>query len=178
VVGVKLAIWLLAFLLAITCVFKCPNGSCKPIWDIYVPRAFQWYKKFHNSMGFNFLKIQESTGTLIPKVRAHLGVWGFNPSHSPTLPWAWDATPKLPSWLTPLQTLALAVSLRLRLWHQDSQLGSPETKWHLGTGFVAKHKEYYKGGGGGFPQVWAMVSLVRLCLFMVCSWTKGAPTMH
>ncbi len=25
--------------------FRCLNGSCKPILDIYVPRAFQWYKK-------------------------------------------------------------------------------------------------------------------------------------
>ncbi len=23
--------------------FKCPNGSCKPILNIYVLRAFQWY---------------------------------------------------------------------------------------------------------------------------------------
>jgi len=24
--------------------FKCPNGSCEPILDIYVSIAFQWYK--------------------------------------------------------------------------------------------------------------------------------------
>jgi hypothetical protein len=28
----------------------------------------------------------------------------------------------------------------------DSQLGNPGTKWHLGAGPVAKHREYYKGG--------------------------------
>ncbi len=28
--------------------FKYPNGSYELIWDIYVPRAFQWYKKFFN----------------------------------------------------------------------------------------------------------------------------------
>ncbi len=27
------------------------------------------------------------------------------------------------------------------------------TKWHLGASPMAKHKEYYKGEGGGFPQV-------------------------
>ncbi len=43
---------------------------------------------------------------------------------------------------------------------------------------VAKHKEYYKGEGGGFPQAQAMVSLVNLCLFMVRPCTKSAPTMH
>jgi len=31
------------------------------------------------------LKIQESIGTLIPKVGAHLGMWGFNPAHFVTL---------------------------------------------------------------------------------------------
>jgi len=31
------------------------------------------------------LKIRESIKTPIPKVDVHLGVWGFIPSHSPTL---------------------------------------------------------------------------------------------
>jgi hypothetical protein len=34
-----------------------------------------------------------------------------------------------------------------------SQFGSPRIKWHLGASPVAKHKEYYEGEGGGFPQV-------------------------
>jgi hypothetical protein len=33
---------------------------------------------------------------------------------------------------------------------RDFQLGSPNTKWHLGVGPMARHKEYYKGEGGGF----------------------------
>jgi len=45
--------------------------------------------------------------------------------------------------------------------------GSLGTKWHLGAGLVAMHKVYYKGEGGGFPQVWAVMSLVNLFLFMV-----------
>jgi hypothetical protein len=45
--------------------------------------------------------------------------------------------------------------------------GSPETKWHLSAGPVAKHKVYYKGEGGGFPQVRVVVSLVSPCLLMV-----------
>jgi hypothetical protein len=32
-------------------------------------------------------------------------------------------------------------------------LGSPGTKCHLGASLVAMHKVYYKGEGGGFPQV-------------------------
>jgi hypothetical protein len=33
------------------------------------------------------------------------------------------------------------------------------TKWHFGACLVAKHKEYYKGEGDDFLQVWATVSL-------------------
>jgi hypothetical protein len=58
--------------------FKCPNGSCEHILDIYVLIAFQWYKGLFNPMGFDpcnrSLKIWESIGTLTPKVGAHLGV--------------------------------------------------------------------------------------------------------
>jgi hypothetical protein len=51
-------------------------------------------------------------------------------------------------------------------------LGISETKWHLGAGHVARHRVYYKGGGGGFPQVQAVVSLVSPCLLMIHSCTK------
>jgi hypothetical protein len=65
--------------------FKPPNGSCKPILDIYVLKKFQWYKELFNPMGFDswnfFLKIQESVKSPTPKMGAHLGVWGFIPSH-------------------------------------------------------------------------------------------------
>jgi len=39
-------------------------------------------------------------------------------------------------------------------------LGSPETKSHLDVGPVERCKVYYKGEGGGFPQIWAVVNLV------------------
>jgi hypothetical protein len=39
-------------------------------------------------------------------------------------------------------------------------LGSPGTKSHLDVAPVESCKVYYKGEGGGFPQVRAMVSLV------------------
>ncbi len=42
--------------------------------------------------------------------------------------------------------------------------GSFGTKWHLGASPVARHKEYYKGEGGGFPQVQVVVSLVKSML--------------
>jgi hypothetical protein len=40
-------------------------------------------------------------------------------------------------------------------------LGSPRTKSHLDVGPVEGCRIYYKGEGGGFPQVWAVVSLVN-----------------
>ncbi len=57
-------------------------------------------------------------------------------------------------------------------------LESPETKWHLGAGPMAKHKVYYKGEGGGFPQVRAVVNFVNPCLPMVRPCTKSASTLH
>jgi hypothetical protein len=57
-------------------------------------------------------------------------------------------------------------------------LGSPETKWHLGVGPMARHRKYYKGEGGGLPQVRAMVNVVSSCLPMVRPCTKSAPIMH
>jgi hypothetical protein len=39
-------------------------------------------------------------------------------------------------------------------------LVSPGKKCHLDAGLVARHIIYYKGEGGGFPQVRAVMSLV------------------
>jgi hypothetical protein len=50
-------------------------------------------------------------------------------------------------------------------------LGSPGKKSHLDVAFVESYKVYYKGEGGGFPQVWAVVSLVCSC----CPWFVLAP---
>jgi hypothetical protein len=62
---------------------KCPNGSCEHILDINVLRAFQWYKERFNPMSFDPcdcpLKIQESIGSPIPKMRVHFRVWRFIP---------------------------------------------------------------------------------------------------
>ncbi len=48
----------------------------------------------------------------------------------------------------------------------------------FGCWLVAKHIEYYKGEGGGFPQVRAMVNLVNLCLLVVHPCTKNVLIMH
>jgi len=54
---------------------------------------------------------------------------------------------------------------------RDSHSGVPGEKSHLDVGSVASHRVYYKGKGGGFPQVRAMVSLVCPC----CPWLVLAP---
>jgi hypothetical protein len=54
-------------------------------------------------------------------------------------------------------------------------LGSPETKSHSDVGPAGRHKEYYMGEGGGFPRVWAVVSLVNPKLPMACPSIKSAP---
>jgi len=48
----------------------------------------------------------------------------------------------------------------------------------FGCGPMARHKVYYKGEGGGFPQVQAVVSLVSLSLPVARPCTKNAQIMH
>ncbi len=56
--------------------------------------------------------------------------------------------------------------------------GSLGTKCHLDVGLVERHIIYYKGEGGGFPQVRVMVSLVSPSLLVVSFSTKNVQTMH
>jgi len=56
--------------------------------------------------------------------------------------------------------------------------GSLGTQWHLGASPMASHREYYKGEGGGFPQIQAMVSLMRPCLHVAHLCTKNASTTY
>jgi len=56
--------------------------------------------------------------------------------------------------------------------------GSCGTKCHLDVGFVERHIIYYKGEGGGFPQVRAVVSLVSPSWLWFIPSTKNASIMH
>jgi hypothetical protein len=65
--------------------------------------------------------------------------------------------------------------------HESPSCGNakmPKTKCHLDVGLLERHKEYYKGEGGGFPQVWAMMSLVSSRLPMTRPSTKNVQIMH
>ncbi len=50
--------------------------------------------------------------------------------------------------------------------------GNIGTKCHLDVGLVKRHKVYYKGEGGGFPQVRVVVSLVSSSLLVTYPSTK------
>jgi hypothetical protein len=58
------------------------------------------------------------------------------------------------------------------------QLGSLGTKCHLDVAPMERRREYYKGEGGGFLQVWDVVSLMSPRLPMACPNTKNVQTMH
>ncbi len=56
---------------------------------------------------------------------------------------------------------------------RDSHRGIPGEKSHLDVGPVERCRVYYKGEGGGFPQVRAVVSLMCPC----CPWLVLAPKL-
>jgi len=51
-------------------------------------------------------------------------------------------------------------------------------KMTLGTTPMARHIKYYKGEGGGFPQIQVVVSLVSSCMLMAHLCINSVPTMH
>ncbi len=55
---------------------------------------------------------------------------------------------------------------------------SPGTQCHLDVGLIASHVVYYKGEGGGFSQVRAVMGLVSPSLPVTRPSTKSASTMH
>jgi hypothetical protein len=99
--------------------FRCPNEQCEPILDIYASRDFHWYKERHEPLRFDpsnrSLKFRDSIGTPSPKAGVTLGVWGFTPSHFPTLPRVPNVTPGLPFGPHPCNPFALVASPKLGL---------------------------------------------------------------
>jgi hypothetical protein len=94
--------------------FRCPNGSCKPIWDIYVPRAFKWYKEIFNPLGFDpcncSLKIWDSnsqSGSSLGSVSIYSLTLSYTPRSM--------SDSQSSFWPAPLQALTLVASPRLRL---------------------------------------------------------------
>jgi hypothetical protein len=65
-----------------------------------------------------------------------------------------------------------------RCGNSRTGLGSLGTKCHLDVVPMESCKEYYKGEGGDFPQVQAVVNLVSPRLPVVRPSTKSAQIMH
>ncbi len=70
--------------------FKYPNGSCEPILDIYVLKAFQWYKEPFNLMNFDpaiaFWRFESPLGLQLPKWEL---IWEYGVSFRRTFLHSW-----------------------------------------------------------------------------------------
>jgi hypothetical protein len=66
------------------------------------------------------------------------------------------------------------------IWESRDKMpfGSLETKCHLDVALVERLKKYYKGEGGGFPQVRAVMNLAGPNLLVTRPNTKSAQIMH
>ncbi len=125
-------------------------------FDIYVPRAFQWYEELFNPMSFDPynhpLEIRKSIGTPIPKVGAHLGVWGSFLQLSCTSG-SMKCDSRVHSWLAPSQALALVTSPRLGLWQKTSTIISIPCPTILNDIFFSEINTCQKNGNFMFTQV-------------------------
>jgi hypothetical protein len=99
--------------------FRCPNGSCEAILDIYTSRPFQWYKEFFKARRFDpcngALKIQESFWDSNSQHGSSLGsvrVDSLTLSHIPGSMWC-DS--RASSWPAPLQPHCLGREPKARV---------------------------------------------------------------
>jgi hypothetical protein len=101
--------------------YKCSNGQCEPILNIYVSIAFQGYKELLEAMSFDpyncGLKIQESIWDSNSQHGSSLGSVKVHSLTLFALLGTCEVTLGCPYWPTTLQPLALVASPRLRLWH-------------------------------------------------------------
>jgi hypothetical protein len=123
---IKLPIWLSTFLLAITCVLGTQMGnathfkhlsskSFSMIWGILQSNEFRPLKSFSKNSGVHLDSNSQSGGPL-----GNVEIHSFTLSY---IPRNMRCDSRVPSWLTPLQALALIVTPMLRLWHaQCSEL--------------------------------------------------------
>jgi hypothetical protein len=83
------------------------------------------------------------------------------------------------NWRSSHEVMGAPKSRESQVWEfRDFHLGVPGQKGHLDVAPMERCREYYKGEGGGFPQVRAVVSLVSPSSPMARLSTKSAQTMH
>ncbi len=74
-------------------------------------------------------------------------------------------------WASKMMRIPISGIMGLLTWESQE-------KWNLGVAPMVSHRKHYKEEGGGFLQIRAMVSLMSLCMPMVCLCTKNVPTMY
>jgi hypothetical protein len=174
---------------------RCPNGSSEPIFNIYTLIAFQWYKKMPRCKVFWCLQSNSRVSRVL--VDSQVPTLGMRESsshsskiglrHSRPLKvrnWPdlgvckWSATHRWKaldeSYKFTWDLITIEGSSK-KLWAHKVAGVQTGTKNHLHVAPMESYKVYYMGEGGGFPRVWAVVSLVSPKSPMVCSSTKGAP---
>ncbi len=99
--------------------FKCLNGSCEHILNIYISRDFQWYKELFNPMSFDlaiaFQKFGSPSGLQFPKWEP---TWECVGSFPCTFLHSWECEMWLTGFTLSLhhcKPLLLVMSPRLRL---------------------------------------------------------------
>jgi hypothetical protein len=186
-------------------IFESSKGNCmgQNSLDWQVPfiignllelRCLKWARMTHldtSNTSYGQMKGQESNCQF--NSRRQFDSWPLKVENRPNfLAWRWHATylwKDFKEGYNFASNLTSIKGLHTKLWASKVTglsilgisglpLGSPGTKWHSGASLMAKHKEYYKGGGGGFPQARAPVNLMSPCLFVVHWCIKSAPTMQ
>jgi len=129
--------------------FKHSNGTCEHILDICVSGSCKWYKELFNPMNLDpydcLLKIWKFIKIPIPKVRAHLEVCGFIPSHSLTFLRVWNVILGLHSRLASLQALALVASPRLGSQHNRTWDNKTIITWDYKGAYVMYFPSWKEG---------------------------------
>jgi len=74
-------------------------------------------------------------------------------------------------WASKVEGVSILGILGLSTWESQE-------KCHLGVVPMVNLKEYYKGEGGGFPQIQVMVNFMNSCMAMIRPCTKNVPIMH
>jgi hypothetical protein len=109
----------------------------------------------------------------------HLDIWNtsYGQKKGKDSNWQFDSRPlKIKNWPNFLTCRWRAGVPTLGI--SGLPFGTLKKKCHLDVGLMERRKIYYKGEGGGFPQVWVVMNLVSPNLPVGHPSTKSAPTMH
>ncbi len=102
--------------------FRCPNGQCERILDIYTSIAFKWYKELLKARRFDpynrALKIRESFQDSNSQHGSSLGSVRVHSLTLFALPGLYDVTPELALGPHPCNPFALVASPKLGLRHE------------------------------------------------------------